>query len=167
VTFEEQNKKSADFAKLVETQLPALLLFARQWPHDSAEDIAQEAFIRLLNEKEWPENVTAWLFTVVRNQSNNHLRNEKRRKNREIDSAESKTRLFVQNEQNSNFNEETERLIEQLEQLPLENREVIVAKIWGNLTFAQIAAMTDSSTSSVHRIYQAGLALLQKRLEKS
>ena len=167
MTLEEQNKRLADFAKLVETQLPVLLLFARQWRHDSAEDIVQEAFIRLLNEEECSENVTPWLFTVVRNQSNNHLRNEKRRRNREISSAESKNRWFAQNEKSGDFDEKTEKLIEQLERLPFENREVIVAKIWGNLTFSQIAAMTGSSTSSVHRNYQAGLAILQKRLEKS
>ena len=49
-------------ATVIKTQLPALLLFARQWPHDSPEDIVQEAFMRLLEKLEPPENVTAWLF---------------------------------------------------------------------------------------------------------
>src|SRR5208283_3188619 len=70
-------------AELVRTKLPALVLFARQWKHDSAEDVVQEAFIRLMRLPEPPQDPVAWLFAAVRNASNHHLRTEKRRKCRE------------------------------------------------------------------------------------
>ena len=57
-------------------------------------------------------------------------------------------------------------LVAELQSLPLDCRTVIVAKIWGNLTFEQIAAMLGSSKSSAHRKYNEGLALLKKKWEE-
>lgn len=146
-------------AELVGTRLPALVLFARQWKHDSAEDIVQEAFIRLMRLVEPPQDPVGWLFAAVRNASNQHLRAEKRRRCRENASLAEKKPWFGPCEGEN-------ELVAELESLPLDYRTVIVAKIWGNLTFEQIAAMTGSSRSSAHRKYNEGLALLKKRLEE-
>ena len=51
-----------------------------------------------------------------------------------------------------------------LEGLPLAEREVVVARIWGGLSFEEIAGLTGALTSTVHRRYQAGLAALRERL---
>ena len=160
----KNGKNSSEFAALIKTQLPALLLFARQWPHDSPEDVVQEAFMRLLDQPEPPENVTAWLFSVVRNLSNNHIRSEKRRKNREMRKSAQISPWFVTPEHADETNDNHTELIEQLQQLPFQYREVIVAKIWGNLTFEQIAAIQETSTSSAHRMYQTGIKILQDKL---
>jgi RNA polymerase sigma-70 factor (ECF subfamily) len=147
-------------AELVRTKLPALVLFARQWKHDSAEDIVQEAFIRLMRLAAPPQDPVAWLFAAVRNASNYYLRAEKRRKCREDKSLADKKPWFSPSEGE-------DELVAELQSLPFDYRTVIVAKIWGNLTFEQIAAMTGSSKSSAHRKYNEGLALLRKRLEES
>ena len=89
-----------------------------------------------------------------------HLRTEKRRKCRDTESLAEKRPWFGATEGES-------ELVAELQSLPLDHRTVIVAKIWGNLTFEQIAAMTDSSRSSAHRKYNEGLALLRRRLEES
>jgi RNA polymerase sigma factor (sigma-70 family) len=146
-------------AELVRTRLPALVVFARQWKHDSVEDIVQEAFIRLMRLPELPQDPVAWLFATIRNASNYHLRVQKRRKCCENASRAEKTPWFGPTESEN-------ELVAELQSLPLDYRTVIVAKIWGNLTFEQIAAMTGSSRSSAHRKYNDGLALLQKRLEE-
>ena len=142
-------------AELVRTRLPALVLFARQWKHDSAEDIVQEAFIRLMREAEPPRDPVAWIFASVRNASNQHLRSEKRRKCRENASLAEKKPWFAPIEGES-------ELVARRSRFHLDCRTVIVAKIWGNLTFEQIAAMIGSSRSSVHRTYSEGLALLKR-----
>jgi RNA polymerase sigma-70 factor (ECF subfamily) len=59
---------------------------------------------------------------------------------------------------------DTDRLVQELESLELEYREIIVAKIWGGLSFEKIAEMLNSSSSSVHRKYQEGLNRLEKKL---
>ena len=158
----KNGKKRSDVAALIKTQLPALLLYARQWSHNSPEDIVQEAFIKLLEQQEMPENVTAWLFAVVRNLSNNHLRSEKRRRNRE---NIKNTQWFTEFEQSTETDENQKELVEQLQTLPLKYREVIVAKIWGKLTFEEIAVINNTSSSSVHRNYKTGLEMLHEKLK--
>ena len=54
-----------------------------------------------------------------------------------------------------------------LQLLPLEQREVLVARLWGGLTFEQIAELNGTSSSSTHRLYHAGLAALRERLRVS
>jgi RNA polymerase sigma-70 factor (ECF subfamily) len=146
--------------ELVCAKLPALVLFARQWKHDSAEDVVQEAFLRLMRLADPPQDPVAWLFAAVRNASNQHLRTQKRRKNRESLSQEDKRPWFT----TANGDGE---LIAELQSLPLTYRTVIVAKIWGNLTFEQIAGLIGLSKSSAHRVYDEGLALLRKKWEGS
>ena len=55
----------------------------------------------------------------------------------------------------------------ELRALPIEQREVIVAHLWGGLTFEQIAEVAGCSSSTAHRSYSAGLATLRSRLGES
>ena len=50
------------------------------------------------------------------------------------------------------------------ESLPLEQREVIVAHLWGGLTFEQIGELSGCSASTAHRQYTAGLSAIRERL---
>ncbi|MDR1959414.1 MAG: sigma-70 family RNA polymerase sigma factor [Planctomycetaceae bacterium] len=154
-------EESTDFAAMLKAELPALLLYARQWPHDSQEDVVQEAFISLYRQHPPPENVTAWLFAVVRNLSNKSLRSRNRRKTREIDFSHTTPAWFTPVRETD---EEMQAVLEQLQRLPRQCCEIIVAKIWGKLTFEQIAAVYGSSSSTVHRKYQTGIKILHKKL---
>src|SRR5205085_5171678 len=49
--------------------------------------------------------------------------------------------------------------------LPLEEREPIVARLWGGLTSDEFAQLVNCSVPTAHRRYQAGLAELKLRLE--
>jgi RNA polymerase sigma-70 factor (ECF subfamily) len=48
--------------------------------------------------------------------------------------------------------------------LPIEQREIIVAHLWGGRTFEQIAELTGLSSSTAHRWYLEGLSALRERL---
>jgi RNA polymerase sigma-70 factor (ECF subfamily) len=50
-----------------------------------------------------------------------------------------------------------------LKHLPIEQREVIVARLWGGLAFEEIARLSEKSLSKVYRSYQRGLAALRER----
>lgn len=155
------DEKHILIAELVRNRLPGLVLFARQWDRNSAEDIVQDAFVKLFREKPFPRDPVAWLFTVVRNEANNYLRSLSRRKNREDEHSRRKP-LF----QEPDFQEE-EELIRELEQLDSEYREIVVSKIWGGLSFEQIASLVSSSRSTVHRKYKEALEILHERLSVS
>ena len=53
---------------------------------------------------------------------------------------------------------------DELRALPIEEREMIIAHLWGGLTFDQIAAMAGCSSSTAHRRYAQGLSTLRERL---
>lgn len=159
----DQHERHRIVTDLVDEHLPALVLFARQWRHDSPEDVVQNAFVRLLKTVPFPSDPVAWLYTVIRNLSNNHLRTQKRRKNREA-KAVSQHLCFIPSQSG---NDEHEDLIRELQSLEHEYREIITLKIWSRLSLEQIAVVLNSSRSTIHRKYRQGLALLHDKLEES
>ena len=52
-----------------------------------------------------------------------------------------------------------------LEELPVEQREVIIARLWGELSFEEIANIYGTAVSTAHRRYQQGIAALREKLE--
>src|SRR3974390_1780168 len=71
-----------EFARLVDTQGPALVLYARQWC-GAPEDVVQEAFIKLAGQRKPPRDALAWLYRVARNGAIDCGRSEQRRQRRE------------------------------------------------------------------------------------
>ena len=51
---------------LVDRFAAPLVLYARQWC-DEADDVVQEAFVKLAAQRTPPQNAAAWLFRTVRN----------------------------------------------------------------------------------------------------
>ena len=145
--------------RLYRLHAPALLLYARQWG-GSAEDIVQEAFLRLAQQTPPPEQVLPWLYRVVRNEALANHRTASRRRERER-RASTPEAWFSTAEDRLDAGEATRLLAE----LPLELREVIVARLWGGLTFEEIARLVGSSLPTTYRRYQTGLTQLRERLE--
>lgn len=143
---------------LIDRHAPALELYARQWCA-SAEDVVQEAFVRLAVLESTPENPVAWLFRVVRNGAVNAGIASRRRKRHE-EAAAANVPAWFQPETGSEFDPDIVQA--SLSSLPIEQREVIVAHLWGGLSFQEIAELVQSSRSSVHRRYQAGIVTLRE-----
>ena len=139
---------------------PNLVLFAQQWCH-TPEDVVQEAFLRLIGEPEEPPNVKAWLYRTVRHRALNALRSDARRTRRES---------AVSGPGKSWFEADAELAVlgteatEALGHLPGDQREVIVARLWGGLTFQEVADLVGTSLSTAYRHYQAGIEALRERL---
>lgn len=142
---------------------PALTLYARQWGH-APEDAVQEAFIALARQPEVPPEPVAWLYRTVRNAAISAARSHDRRRRRERTVAANRPAWFIASDSESR-QEENLQVAAALADLPLPQREVVVARIWGGLTFQQIAAITESSTSTAHRNYETALAALRNQLE--
>ncbi len=138
---------------------PALRLYARQWG-GAAEDLVQNAFVRLAQQVPPPEQVLPWLYRVVRNEALAAHRAADRRLNRERQAGTPEA-WFSPAENRLDADEATRRLAE----LILELREVIIARLWGGLTFEEIAALVGCSLATAHRRYQTGLIQLRERLE--
>jgi RNA polymerase sigma-70 factor (ECF subfamily) len=149
----------ADVARLIDTQSAPLVLYARQWC-DAPEDVVQEAFLKLVRQGRSPQDAVAWLYRVVRNGALDAARKARRRQRRESAVARS-VRWFVEPEVDGL---DAETAVAALQRLGAEQREVIVARHWGGLSFEQIAEVAGCSASTAFRRYTAGVEELRKQL---
>jgi RNA polymerase sigma-70 factor (ECF subfamily) len=143
---------------LIDSHSPALQLYARQLC-SCAEDVVQEAFVKLAGCPREPDHVVAWLYRVVRNAALSAARSDRRRK--KYESSIVSVGWFVPNHESAL---DAETLQAALATLPVELREVVVAHIWGELSFAQIGSLLNISSSTAHRRYLDGLRALRERL---
>jgi RNA polymerase sigma-70 factor (ECF subfamily) len=148
-----------EIARLIDAQAAPLVLYARQWC-DSPEDVVQEAFLKLVRASRPPHDAVAWLFRVVRNGAIDAGKTARRRQRREL-SAARPVRWFVEPEVDGL---DAETAVAALGRLAEEQRDIIVARHWGGLSFEQIADVAGCSASTAFRRYEAGLAALRKEL---
>jgi RNA polymerase sigma-70 factor (ECF subfamily) len=151
--------RADDFVRLVDSHGPALILYARQWC-DAPEDVVQEAFLKLAALGEAPRALLPWLYRVVRNAALDVAKAARRRQRRELVVARPE-RWFVEDEVDGL---DAATAVEALRGLPEEEREVLIARLWGGLSFEQIAEVSGCSTSTAFRRYSAGLDALRKIL---
>jgi RNA polymerase sigma-70 factor (ECF subfamily) len=146
-------------AELIATHAAALALFARQWC-ESPEDAVQEAFCKLVRQKKAPDDLRAWLFQVVRTTAIDLGRSALRRQNREAARAKPEA-WFSQSEVEGL---DAAAAVAALKELPDEQREVIVARLWGGLSLEQTAGACNCSTTTAFRRFEAGVQTLRERL---
>jgi len=144
---------------------PALVLYTRQLlPAGHAEDAVQEAFIRLLTRRTAPDNVKAWLFRCVRNLALSELRSGRRRRRREQSAAARRGECF---RADSSIPIDAAAAAGALAALPSEQREIVVLRIWADLTLKEIAAIVHMPTTTVFRRYRQALAAIRERMKLS
>jgi RNA polymerase sigma factor (sigma-70 family) len=148
---------------LLDQHAAALELYARQWC-DTPEDVVQDAFLKLAGLRAWPENPAAWLFRVVRNGAIDAGLAARRRGRYETAAASRTDPWFVADPRPRPDSIDPDQAAAELSTLPIEEREVIIAHLWGGLTFEQIAEVASCSSSSAHRLYARGLTTLRERL---
>lgn len=159
-----------------------LLLYARQILQSDqftvgqeAEDVVQTAFVRF-----WRQHPNAQpeqyglLFAAVRTAALDALRSSLRRARREesysLDILDFRDSATVQGRRESWFETSddhklrADRVQQALSNIPAEQREVIVMKVWGDLTFAQIADSLKESPNTVAARYRLGMNALKRKL---
>lgn len=152
--------KPEELENLLTSHSAALQLYARQWAA-SPEDCVQQAFIALATADPIPRSPVPWLFRVVKNLAISQQRSESRRRERERHMGEEAIGWFLNK---GNHEISTDELLHALNELDDLTREIIVARTWGELNFEEIADLIDRSSSTAHRLYQAGLNELRKQL---
>jgi len=141
----------------------ALVLLARQFVQSraDAEDVVQEAFVRFWRSRERVTEPAAFLFACVRRCALDWQRSRQRRTHREERAARPEVELlFARTEQ-----DERRAAIESaLHELPVEQAEVVVMKIWGHLSFPEIAEALEISPNTAASRYRYALAKLREAL---
>ncbi len=124
------------------------------------QDCVQEAFLELARMNSAPADPVAWLFRVVRNRALNAARAEQRRAAHETLAArrrDAASRVADPGDAAA---------IEDLLQLVTdEQREIVVLRVWGRLSWQEVAEVLGISRSVAHRNYVQALKKLREHLE--
>lgn len=160
--FEEGAIDAELLGRLIDRHGAALALYASQWTV-VADDCVQEAFVELARQRALPEHVVGWLYRVVKNRALNAARGERRRRDRETQWF---ARRFVAGSQPATFDRgDSPAMEDALGLLEAAQREIIVMRIWGGLTFEEIASAFSVAVSTAHRQYFQALEKLRQILE--
>ncbi len=156
---------------------PRLLLFARQQTRsrEDAEDILQDALVKLVDKLEsgefsgGQESWMPYLYTTLRRLSIDLGRKDDRRRRREDlahgDLGEKETEYSHPWFAGDESDEETRsQLQEAIKELPPKFAEVVMMKIWGERTFAEIGEALEISQNTAASRYRYGLEALRKKL---
>lgn len=146
--------------RLYHAKATELILYGRALglSHSEAEDVVQETFIRLLQLPDAPERPEHYCMRCFRNHALNHRRSLWRRMTREFESS----RWFERSAEESPHERAAMRC---LARLPVEQREVIVLKLWHDHTFEEIADLLDVSPNTIAGRYRYGLDKLRACLK--
>jgi len=148
-----------DVRRLYDQHGPALVAYARGFAPDTAaaEDVVHQVFLRLLStELTMPDVPVAYVYRAVRNTALNARR--------------SSLRLAELDPQSSVFrhrggNQEAALALERaLAELPEEQREVVVMRVWGGLALEEIAATSGAPLNTVASRYRYALEKLREKL---
>lgn len=122
-----------------------------------AEDLVQETYVRAIPRQgslRPGSNVKSWLFTILRNIHLNQLRKQRTAPRIvEIDADEGNSNIIVETSKDpfARYVSKTERewVIEALQQLPSEFREIVVLREYEELPYQEIASILDYPIGTV------------------
>lgn len=147
--------------RLLDRHAAALGLLTRQWC-SSPDDVVQEVFLKLAEQDRAPSDPVAWLYRVARNRAISQGRSENRRRRHEREAAMRRPPWSSDPPGRSAGEQiDAQSAADALEALSAEDREVIVARLWGGLTFQQIGQLVGTSHSAAHRRYTKAIRLLK------
>jgi RNA polymerase sigma-70 factor (ECF subfamily) len=142
---------------------------------EDVESIGQEVFLRAFRfapTYRFPEKLSTWLFTITRNLAINNARRRKRSPVRNVtelnlegvevssDPYEVATRAT----DNVEKQEEIARVLKALEDLPTDQKEVIVLGVFQDLSYAQMEAITGTKAVTLRSRMFHGLRKLAKMI---
>ncbi len=138
---------------------------------DLAEDVVHDVFIGFIHSAgkfRLTGSLKGYLCTCVANAARNCNKAERRRRH----GASEAQRLASGQEAGSPvshvvLDEEFRRLTQGLDQLPYEQREVLVLRVYGGLTFAAIAAQQNASIYTVQGRYRYALDKMRSYLAQT
>lgn len=140
-----------------------MLLFARQQTRSEtdAQDVVQEAVVECWQRQaDGTPPAAGLVFATIRRRAIDLGRSADRRAGREAVAADEIPEAWFDGGVEER---ETSRLIQEaVNKLPNNYREVVTLKVWGELTFAEIAETLDIPANTAASRYRYGLAELRK-----
>jgi RNA polymerase sigma-70 factor (ECF subfamily) len=163
-SFMGKQKNQEDWSEWFHEWGGRFLLFARQQSGclAEAEDILQEAFVDVWRRRElFAEIRPGLIFTQIRRVAIDRARKNQRRQQRESAFAvENEPQYFTASSEFPGT-----ELHNALRQLPADQREVLVLKVWGEQTFESIGETLEISPNTAASRYRYGIEKLRTLLK--
>ena len=141
-----------------------LILYGRALglSHGEAEDVLQETFVALLQLAAPPTKREHYCVRSYRNRALNHRRTLWRRLTREWEAFADSHHWF---EKLPDESPQERAAMRCLAELPMEQREVIVLKLWHGHTFEEIGGLLEISPNTVAGRYRYGLQKIKNQIK--
>jgi RNA polymerase sigma-70 factor, ECF subfamily len=148
----------------LDTHGATLILLARQWvpSRADAEDVVQEAFIRCWRSRENVADPIAYLYASVKHCALDWRRGRVRQYRREVATARPEAESWLTSP--AELDERRIAIESAMRCLPQNQAEVLVMKIWGGLSFPQIATALGTSENTAASRYRYALIKLREQL---
>jgi RNA polymerase sigma-70 factor, ECF subfamily len=122
-----------------------------------AADLVEEAYVRAMKPNRrllGDSNIKAWLYTILRSIRLNQLQQERTKPSMlELDADEDAADLIIETPKDPHAlhvsKVEVEQVREATMRLPLESREIILLREYGELSYQEIAALLDCPPATV------------------
>jgi len=158
----------SDWQKWFDEHAPRLALYARQWLPEraDAEDAVQAGFVKFWRTRPEPDAADLpLLYAAVRSAALDLLKAGSRRRAREERAAADAPAAWWAADSLVD-RERAAAVQEAVAALPAEQREAVVLRLWGGLTFAEAARAVGGNINTVASRYRTALATLRTRLEE-
>jgi RNA polymerase sigma-70 factor (ECF subfamily) len=156
----EESNSAHWCGRLFDEQAAQLILYGRALglSHGEAEDVVQETFLALMHLPAPPAKARHYCMRAFRNRALNYRRSLWRRLTREWESL----RWFEKNVDETPAERAAMRC---LAELPVEQREAIVLKVWQGCTFEEIGGLMEISPNTAAGRYRYGIQKIKSKLE--
>jgi RNA polymerase sigma-70 factor (ECF subfamily) len=142
---------------------------------EDVESIGQEVFLRAFRfapTYRYPQKFSTWLFTITRNLAINQARRKKRNPVRNVtelnlegmDMTGDAYQVAARATDNLEKQEEIARMLKALDDLPIDQKEVIVLGVFQDLSYAQMEEITGTKAVTLRSRMFHGLKRLGKQL---
>lgn len=135
---------------------------------ERARDVVQDTFLKLCkaDREKVEKHLAAWLYTVCRNRALDILR--ERKKHAQMDERLTSWRPIdgPTPTQQAEHNESASQMLALLGDLPEHQQEVITLRFQHDLTYREIAKITDRSVSTIGYLIHEGLGTLKQWMEE-
>lgn len=141
--------------------------FVRTSSKEAAEDLTQEVFyeaIKGLNSFSNKSSIQTWLFSIAKNRLRNYYRSKKYQNNLTQMLSEDENKTVTPEEQIVKKEEQTS-LIKQINQLDEMSKEVVILRIYGELSFKEIGILLEKTENYARVTFHRAKLKLQKELE--
>lgn len=126
-----------------------------------AEDITSEVFMKALKAIDGfggasESDLKSWLYRIAHNSVIDHYRTKKEA----IATEDIEEILGYEEDYSANVDDKNtlEEVLEYLETIPAEQKQILIMRIWGDLPYAEIAEITGKSTDNCKKIVSRLLA---------